>query len=98
MERENDVVSDELVGHIIEFGVRIVSVDFNLAQWSVFLEMRARSLQANSVAWYPWKYEMELAVRIDSCAIIIIGGTEFSRKVFDAAVLYIKGPNYRGRT
>ena len=33
----------------------------------------SRGLQANLAAWYPWKNHLENVIRMDSCAIIVIG-------------------------
>ena len=65
---------DEVVEYIIEFRVRIVSGDFNMAMWMVVPEFRARGLQADVAAWYPWRLCKEEDVHIDSCMIITIGG------------------------
>ena len=51
------------------------------------MELRARGLQANLAAWYPWKNGLEVALRIDSCAIIVIGLAVGVRKMYDPSVL-----------
>ena len=63
----------EMARYIVEFGVRLLTGDFNMALWPTVVELRARGVQANLAAWYPWKNGLEAAVRIDSCAIIVIG-------------------------
>ena len=50
---------DEIVGDIIKDGVRIVSGDLNMQLFSAVAELRARGLQANLAAWYPWEMQYE---------------------------------------
>ena len=73
---------DELVEAIVEFRVRIMAGDFNMALWQVVPELRARGVQANLAAWYPWKYDQDSSIRIDSTAIFVIGPCAGLRKVF----------------
>ena len=73
---------DELVEAIVEFRVRIMAGDFNMALWQVVPELRARGVQANLAAWYPWKHHLESSIRIDSTAIFVIGPRDGLRKVF----------------
>ena len=83
---------DEIVGDIIKFGVRILTGDWNMQLFSVVTELRARGLQANLAAWYPWKNELESGPRIDSCAVIMIGPCEGIRMNYDCSVLGIEAP------
>ena len=46
---------DEIVRDITKHGVRIFSGDLNMQLFSVVTELRARGLQANLAAWYPWR-------------------------------------------
>ena len=46
---------DEIVGDITKHGVRVFTGDFNMQLFSAVAELRARGLQANLAAWYPWK-------------------------------------------
>ena len=78
---------DEMAQHILEFGVRLVTGDFKMALWTVIPELRARGFQANLAAWYPWKHVRETAVRMDSCAIIVIGPCAGLRRLWDPSVL-----------
>ena len=50
---------DEIVGDIIKHGVRIVSGDLNMQLFSAVTELRARGLQANLAAWYPWSNHLD---------------------------------------
>ena len=83
---------DELVTYIIEFRVRVVAGDFNMALWTVVPELRARGLQANLAAWFPWKMSYASQARMDSCCVILIGGTQGIRKVYDPSVLEMDVP------
>ena len=60
---------DEIVGDITKHGVRIFTGDFNMQLFSAVAELRARGLQANLAAWYPWIKHLETFPRADSCAI-----------------------------
>ena len=64
---------DLVAGYIMEFAVRLMTGDFNMALWFAVVELRARGIQANLAAWYPWKKSGEAEIRMDSCAIIVIG-------------------------
>ena len=46
---------DLVAGYIMEFAVRLMTGDFNMALWLAVVELRARGFQANLAAWYPWK-------------------------------------------
>ena len=83
---------DEIVGVIIKHGVRIVSGDMNMQLFSAVAELRARGLQANLAAWYPWRKHLETFPRVDSCAIIVIGPCEGIRMIYDCSVLGIHAP------
>ena len=83
---------DEIVGDITKHGVRIFTGDFNMQLFSAVAELRARGLQANLAAWYPWINHLENAPRIDSCAIIVIGPCEGIRMTYDCSVLGINAP------
>ena len=52
---------DEIVEDIIKHGVRIFTGDFNMQLFSAVAELRARGLQANLAAWYPWINHLENA-------------------------------------
>ena len=52
---------DEIVGDIIKHGVRIFSGDLNMQFFSAVAELRARGIQANLAAWYPWKSSRKLS-------------------------------------
>ena len=88
---------DEIVGDIIKHGVRIFSGDLNMQLFSVVTELRARGLQANLAAWYPWKNYLEALPRIDSCAMILIGPCEGIRMPYDCSVLGIEAPERPSR-
>ena len=45
------MVWNEVARHIVQFGVRVLTGDFNMALWSTVVELRARGLQANLAAW-----------------------------------------------
>ena len=64
---------DLVARYIMEFAVRLLTGDFNMALWFAVVELRARGFQANLAAWYPWKKSDEAEIRMDSCAIIVIG-------------------------
>ena len=83
---------DELAGYIVEFGARILAGDFNLALWQVVPELRARGVQANLAAWYPWKNHLENHTRMDSCAIIMIWKCEAIGKTHDTSALGFEMP------
>ena len=79
-------VWDDAVKFIVEFRVRFLTGDFNVALWCVIVELRARCLHANLLAWYPWKNNLESHVRMDSCAMISIirtrgGGEKDARPI-----------------
>ena len=78
---------DELAQHIRDFRVRVLTGDFNMAMWCVVVELRARGVQANLAAWYPWKKQSETCVRMDSCCILVIGPCEGARKLYDPIAL-----------
>ena len=78
---------DDLARYIMEFGVRLLTGDFNMALWCAIVELRARGFQANVAAWYPWKNHLEETVRMDSCAIFVIGPVMGVRKMFDPSVM-----------
>ena len=78
---------DELAQHIRDFRVRVLTGDFNMAMWCVVVELRARGVQANLAAWYPWKKQSETCVRMDSCCILVIGPCEGARKLYDPSAL-----------
>lgn len=78
---------DDLVGCIVRHGVRVLAGDFNMAMMQVLPELRARGLQANLASWYAWKHEHEEPIRVDSCAIILIGPVQAVRTVFDCSLL-----------
>ena len=82
---------DEVSEHIVKFRVRVLTGDFNMALWQVVPELRARGLQANLAAWYPWQNDLESHVRLDSCAIIIIGPCAGMRRLYDPCVLGVQG-------
>ena len=83
---------DEIARDIIEHGVRIFTGDFNMQLFSAVAELRARGLQANLAAWYPWTNCLEALPRIDSCAMILIGPCEGIRMTYDCSVLGINAP------
>ena len=62
-----------------------------MALWQVIPELRARGLQVNLAAWYPWEAPYEQKTRIDSTGIFIIGPVLGIRKVYDASALDIRG-------
>ena len=78
---------DLVARYIMEFAVRLLTGDFNMALWFAVVELRARGLQANLAAWYPWKKSDEAKVRMDSCAIIVIGPAVGLRRMYDPSVL-----------
>ena len=78
---------DDVVMCIMRYSVRFLTGDFNMALWHVIVELRARGLQANLLAWYPWKNQHEADVRIDSCAIISIGPAMAVKRMHDQSVL-----------
>ena len=88
---------DEIARDIIEHGVRIFTGDFNMQLFSAVAELRARGLQANLAAWYPWQNELESGPRIDSCAVIMIGPCEGIRMTYDCSVLGINAPEKPSR-
>ena len=88
---------DEIVEDIIKHGVRIFTGDFNMQLFSAVAELRARGLQANLAAWYPWINHLETVPRIDSCAIILIGPCEGIRMTYDCSVLGINAPERPSR-
>ena len=88
---------DEIVGDITKHGVRIFTGDFNMQLFSAVAELRARGLQANLAAWYPWINHLENVPRIDSCAIILIGPCEGIRMTYDCSVLGINAPEKPSR-
>ena len=81
------MVWNEVARHIVQFGVRVLTGDFNMALWSTVVELRARGLQANLAAWYPWKNHLEAAIRMDSCCIVVIGPAMKVRMMYDPTVL-----------
>jgi len=83
---------DEIVEDITKHGVRIFTGDLNMQLFSAVAELRARGLQANLAAWYPWRNEHESVPRIDSCAVIVIGPCEGIRMTYDCSVLGINAP------
>ena len=83
---------DEIVGDITKHGVRIFTGDLNMQLFPAVAELRARGLQANLAAWYPWINHLETHPRIDSCAIILIGPCEGIRMAYDCSVLGIHAP------
>ena len=87
---------DEVPQHIMKFRVRVLTGDFNMALWQVVPELRARGLQANLAAWYPWKHELEDHVRLDSCAIIMLGPCAGMRRLFDPRLLVEPGVQVGG--
>ena len=52
---------DEIVGDITKHGVRIFTGDFSMQLFSAVAELRARGLQANLAAWYPWINHLEMS-------------------------------------
>ena len=78
---------DLVAGYIIEFAVRLMTGDFNMALWLAVVELRARGFQANLAAWYPWKKSGEAKIRMDSCAIIVIGPVAGGKRLYDPSVL-----------
>ena len=48
---------DEIVEDITKYGVRNFTGDFNMQLFSAVAELRARGLQANLAAWYPWEMQ-----------------------------------------
>ena len=88
---------DEFVGDITKHGVRIFAGDFNMQLFSAVAELRARGLQANLAAWYPWKNYLEALPRIDSCAMILIGPCEGIRMTDDCSVWGIEAPERPSR-
>lgn len=73
---------NEVADAIIEFRVRILVGDFNMALWCVVPELRARGLQVNLAAWYPWKHRNEAEPRMDSTAMFVIGPCAGAHKIF----------------
>ena len=84
---------DELAEHITKYCARFLAGDFNMALFQVVPELRARGIQINLAAWFPWKKEATQEVVIDSCAIFVIGGVDGARKVFDASCLALPVPD-----
>ena len=78
---------DLVACYIMEFAVRLVTGDFNMALWFAVVELRARGFQANLAAWCPWKKSDEAKIRMDSCAIIVIGPAVGLRRMYDPSVL-----------
>ena len=73
---------DEVAEAIIECQVRILVGDLHIVSWCVFPELRARGLQANLAAWYPWKHHDEGKNRTDSTAMFVIGPCVGAHKIF----------------
>ena len=65
--------------------------------FSAVAELRARGLQANLAAWYPWIKHLETVPRVDSCAIILIGPCEGIRMTYDCSVWGIEAPERPSR-
>ena len=78
---------DEVVESIMKYEVRVLGGDFNMALWLVAPELRARGLNVNLAAWYPWQKIGAPTPAIDSCAIFLIGPSASIRTVFDAATI-----------
>ena len=78
---------DEITEYIIWFGVRIMAGDFNMSLWMAVVELRARGLQANFASWYPFRCVSDEKVRMDTRAIIVIGGCMGCRLIYDCSVL-----------
>ena len=76
---------DEVVESVMKFEVRILGGDFNMALWLVAPELRARGLDVNLAAWYPWQKIGASTPTIDSCAIFLIGPSAGIRTVYNAA-------------
>ena len=55
-------------------------------------ELRARGVQVNLAAWYPWQKDGDTSVKMDSVAIFLIGPCAAVRRVFDPSVLGIAAP------
>ena len=83
---------DEISRYIIKYGVRIMAADFNMALWMVVGELRARGVQANLASWYPFKTVHDTRVKMDSCAVLVIGGCMGCRMIYDCSVLGITPP------
>ena len=66
--------------------------DFNMSLWMVVVELRARGLQANLASWYPYQVHDEEDVKMDTCAVIVIGGCMGCRMIYDCSVLGIAAP------
>ena len=82
---------DELAEYIIKYGARILGGDWNMALWTVVYELRARGIQVNLAAWYPWKEPGKKEPLIDSMGVFIIGPVDGIQKLFDASHLEIPG-------
>ena len=78
---------DEIATRIVEFKVRILVGDFNMALFRVVPELRARGVPANLGATYMWKNLPSSEVRIDSCAILVIGPCNGIHMPFDAKTI-----------
>ena len=83
---------DEVATYIIQFRARLLGGDFNMALWMVVPELRARGIQVNLAAWYPWQHATEVDVRSDSCGLFIIGPTVGIRKIYDCSLFKIEPP------
>lgn len=78
---------DEMAQAIVDYRVRVVGGDFNMAFWQVVPELRARGIQANLAAWYPFRVNFASKPNIDSMGIFLIGPCEGIRKMFGVDVL-----------
>ena len=63
---------------LIQYGVRFLAGDFNMALHLVVPKLRSRRLTVDCCAWYPWRHATEQLhgqhLGIESCAIFYIGG------------------------
>ena len=87
---------DRMCRYIIDYEVRFLVGDFNMALWRVIPEMRARGMQINLLAWSPWMVfngeKDDSCVRCDTCGSFAIGGITSIRLPFDCSKLGVHAP------
>ena len=84
--KANDSFWTYLASTVVGCKVRFLCGDFNMSLFEVVGKMRERKIDINLLSWFPWRYDFNGKLHLDSCGIFVVGGVKSITLVWDFSV------------